>query len=349
MTCSCGHPFDHLTLVHRWRCNYLFCLIIAGTIEDDTSTRCKLEAHRAPPVEGAVAAGIAAVVVAVTVSGTTQTASASASTVLIKAARVAAAQPVLPALSPGQYFYQANFEQQLCLMPLSGGTGFVNYLGPDTHENWVAADGTGSVQLVADPGGYWLTPQDQERWQAAGSPSNDCDPTSGLLSVGSDAAILMLPTDPKVLGSLIAEGRVNDVGQLLATPGHCTQSATPSATAVQPGDVCSTGWQFDLVNNLLTSPVAVNKLGAVLYQILSQLPGVELIGTRTDHLGRTGIAVEDPSSGDVVVLDPSTGTLLEIQSLATTGNTLGVAPGTVVGSVTFGPVSVVNGLGILPG
>ncbi|MGA2036203.1 MAG: CU044_5270 family protein [Acidimicrobiales bacterium] len=271
----------------------------------------------------------------------------AAALVLDEAATAATSQAPLPPLGAGQYYYQANIELQGCAMQLPDGT-FVRYSEPDTHKNWVASDGTGSVQLVADPGGRWVTPQDQARWQAAGSPRNDCVQTTGMLPSSSDAAILALPTDPKVLGSLIAQGRVDDIGQIVPSPGHCTPSQTTPGAATR-ADYCTTERQFDLVNNLLGSPVAVKKLGAVLYQILSQLPGVEVVGTRTDALGRAGTAVEDPSSGDVIVLDPSTGTLLETQSLAQAGSPDGITSGTVVGSTTFGPVSVVNGLGTLPG
>jgi len=253
--------------------------------------------------------------------------------VLTRAAMAATNQPPLPALGAGQYYYQANIEVQGCSGQLPDGT-FVRYQSPETHKNWVASDGTGSVQLVAEPGGRWLTPQDQAKWQAAGSPRNDCAVTTGLLPLSSDAAILALPTDPKALGALITQGRIDDIGQVLPPQDQCSKT-----------DACTTASEFDVVNNLLGSPVAVNRLGAVLYQILSQLPGVEVIGMRTDALGRTGTAVEDPSSGDVIVLDPSTGVLLETQSLGLANSTL---PGTVVGSVTFGPIAVVNGLGSLP-
>ena len=259
----------------------------------------------------------------------------AAAAVLTPAAMAATNQPPLPALGAGQYYYQANIEVQGCSMQLPDGT-FVGYQSPETHKNWVASDGTGSVQLVAEPGGQWLTPQDQAKWQAAGSPRNDCAQTTGLLPLTSDAAILALPTDPKALASLITQGRIDDIGQVLPPQDQCSKT-----------DACTTAREFDVVNNLLASPVAVNRLGAVLYQILSQLPGVEVIGTRTDALGRSGTAVEDPSSGDVIVLDPSTGTLLETQSLELANTS--APPGTVIGSVTFGPVAVVNGLGTLPG
>jgi len=328
---------------------------VARNADADQSLILASARRRRMKIGGMTAAGVgiaaAAVLLAVAVlpDAPIGRSPSAAAAVLTQAVTAATSQPPLPALGAGQYYYQANVELQSCAMQLPDG-GFVNYLEPDTHKNWVAADGTGSVQLVADPGGHWLTAQDQARWQAAGSPTNDCGLTSRMLPLSSDAAILALPTDPKVLGSLIAQGRVDDIGQIVPSQGQCIPSQTTPGVATG-ADYCSTARQFDLVNNLLTSPVAVNKLGAVLYQILSQLPGVELIGTRTDALGRTGTAVEDPSSGDIIVLDPSTGTLLETQSLAMAGKPLpsGVSPGTVVESVTFGPVSVVGGLGTLPG
>jgi hypothetical protein len=87
----------------------------------------------------------------------------------------------------------------------------------------------------------------------------------------------------------------------------------------------------------------------VLYRILAQLPGVEVIGTRTDALGRSGTAIEDPSSGDVVVLNATTGTLLEIETYSTdTHAVAGVPTDSVLQSTTFGGVNVVNADGALP-
>ena len=96
------------------------------------------------------------------------------------------------------------------------------------------------------------------------------------------------------LAALIAAGRVTDAGRLTTGTGHCPSQNGESAQVFVHGQVCSVTAQFDIVNNLLELPVASNKLGPVLYRILAQLPGVEVIGTRTDALGRSGTAIEDP-------------------------------------------------------
>jgi hypothetical protein len=88
----------------------------------------------------------------------------AAAAVLTQAANAAASQPPLPALGAGQYYYQANIELQGCTMPIGNGPASVHYESTITRENWVAADGTGSVRLVSNPGGHWQTPQDQVAW-----------------------------------------------------------------------------------------------------------------------------------------------------------------------------------------
>jgi hypothetical protein len=127
------------------------------------------------------------------------------------------------------------------------------------------------------------------------------------------------------------------------------RAVAPAGAIVVPGQVCSVAAQFDIVNNLLKLPEASNKLGPVLYRILAQLPGVEVIGTRTDAFGRTGTAIEDPNSGDVVVLNATTRPLLEIENFSTDKLAVaGVPTGSVLDSTTFGGVSVVNADGALP-
>jgi hypothetical protein len=113
--------------------------------------------------------------------------------------------------------------------------------------------------------------------------------------------------------------------------------------------------QFLIAADLLFYPDGQAKLGAALYRVLAQLPGVIVIGSRTDTLGRSGTAIEDPSSGQVFVIDPTTGVLLEEQILATSQNasqgvsgTFRVRPGTELSTATLGPVSVVNDLGKIP-
>jgi hypothetical protein len=83
--------------------------------------------------------------------------------------------------------------------------------------------------------------------------------------------------------------------------------------------------------------------------VLAQLPGVEEVGTVTNAYGQTGTAIEDPTSGDVFVIDPTSGQLLEQENLATSSSAGGAfLIGAVQFSVSYGTLSVVNSLGARP-
>jgi hypothetical protein len=305
---------------------------------------------------GAAAAAVAATVVVVTVSSTTQVAPASAASVLIKAAQVAAAQTVLPPLGSGQYYYEKTVILQNCSFGwndnLSDESAQAVYLTPTASQFWTTSDGSGSVESAPQGPGHFQTAAEQMAWAKSGAPNECIEPASTTHyqpSVDREPGIPFLPSGPTTLAALIAAGRVTDAGQLRPGTGHCPSQNGESTQVFVPGQVCSVAAQFDIVNNLLELPEASHKLGPVLYRILAQLPGVEIIGTRTDALGRTGTAIEDPSSGDVVVLDTTTGALLEIETLSTTKLAVaGVPAGSVLNSTTFGDVRVVNADGTVP-
>ena len=93
---------------------------------------------------------------------------------------------------------------------------------------------------------------------------------------------------------------MSDDGQLSADNTQC-----PSLASDYPegATVCSVSEQFDIAANLLVAPEGPEHVGPALYQILTQLPGVEEIGQQTDALGRSGTAIEDPSTGWAFVID----------------------------------------------
>jgi hypothetical protein len=55
-------------------------------------------------------------------------------------------------------------------------------------------------------------------------------------------------------------------------------------------------------------------LESALYEVLSTQPGVESLGTMTDHLGRHGIGFTEPGSALTLIVDPATGHLLELRN-----------------------------------
>jgi len=315
-------------------------------------------------VGGSLVAGVA--VLAFILTGGSSPTVSSASTFLSAAAKTALAQPNVPTLAPGQYYYEPTIESysegcQEYTTPsgqkeLAGadGTGPVLvYVSQLARDEWSAQNNSGAIQMTSI-GGHFATTADQSAWVSEGSPSvSGCaaPATQGLQDIAAPTSggggVGYLPTSAVALGTLLAEGRVNDEGQVSASDVYCP--TTSSGDSPSSGDACSVATQFDIASNLLVQPEGPSLVGPALYSVLAQLPGVEEIGTLTDAYGRTGTAIEDPNSGTVFVIDPSNGRLLEQENLATGTNAGGAFPvGSVRFSVAYGPLSVVNSLGARP-
>jgi hypothetical protein len=332
----------------------------AEIVVDNTSSR--VMKSRAPHrqrqfVLAIVTAAAVAIAVTVTITNVGEKPTVAAAAVLDRAAQAAAAQAVLPPLGSGQYYYEQTMILQNCGfgVPNSEGTQTpVFYLSHIVSQTWTAANGSGREQIAPQGSGHFLSSADQALWAASGLPNHCVHKTITRTiapSTPDEPGVTLLPSDPATLGALLAAGRVNDVGQVSPSSpkGGCPSQSGDSAQVFAPGQVCNVAAQFDIVNNLLTFPVAPLILGPVLYHVLAQLPGVEIIGSRTDTIGRSGTAIEDPSSGDVVVLDPTTGLLLETETLATNATARsGVPVGTVLDSVTYATGGVANALGSVP-
>jgi hypothetical protein len=116
---------------------------------------------------------------------------------------------------------------------------------------------------------------------------------------------------------------------------------------------CSTFEQLQIIEQLLQLPDASAKFGSVLYQVMAQMPGATLVGSVTDPSGRAGEGIVVPVGQNEeleVILDPATGGLLSCTALIadnsgaalTTPSASGYSP---MAQVTFGPISVVQGVG----
>ncbi len=292
---------------------------------------------------GAAAAAIAALVLSI--PGSPIRPRPAAAAVLAQAATAAASQPQLPPLASGQYYYEERISSGPCLTtthPASPPP--VTYVSSEALQTWTTTDGSGESKSSPTPAAHFLTLQ--ERTAASGTPPLGCATTSATTVPANfgDASVLALPTDPRTLGALFAEGRVSDAGQVAASAPACPSPRNPSKPQANP---CSVASQFNVAVNLLSFPTAAERLGGELFRILEKLPGVKIIGNQTDALGRPGTAIEDPSSGIIFVLNPTTGTLLESEKLAITSSD-GVPVGSTLSTMTYGPVSVVSGLGALP-
>lgn len=106
--------------------------------------------------------------------------SAAAAT-LRDAARADAAAAALPALAPGQYYYQEAHIAVTCVYTTTPDTGAgvtMTYLSEGTMHNWTSANGVVETTLTPtamDEGGsHFATSADQSAWIAAGRPFINC-------------------------------------------------------------------------------------------------------------------------------------------------------------------------------
>jgi hypothetical protein len=146
---------------------------------------------------------------------------------------------------------------------------------PEQRQIWIGADGSGRiVETFGTP--VFLSAQDHADWVADGSPalsipSSDTAFGPGGLSDGP-TNLSALPTDPKALATMISARRIEG-----GPPG--------------PGE------DFTQVGDLLRETDAPPALRAALFEVAEGIPGVQQLGTVTDHSGRSGVGVAFTSGG----------------------------------------------------
>ena len=253
----------------------------------------------------------------------------SAAAVLEEAATEARLQNTQ--LAPGQYLYtQTQSAYQVTLYDAKGTSGEMVKVATaqfnETDQAWTDASGTGRA-LQTDGGVRFPSAADQAAWNASpsgpsalqqiaqfGENGGQARPEQPLLNVSD------LPTDPNVLASVIATGGLHTNIDLI--------SAGPNAT-------------FERTATLLVGPTIgmTPALASALFQVLADQPGVQLLGTVTDHDGQQGegvaLATADGTNVSEVIVDPKTGSLLEAQ-FALPAPTDHNVPG--IGEAVFAPV-----------
>jgi hypothetical protein len=248
------------------------------------------------PLALAAAAAVAALAIAASIvlpAGETGGASPAAAAVLRHAARTAARQAFTAPPASGQFVYtkSESLNENTAVVDQQA----INFFQTQTREIWIGPDGSGRLR-ESDGLPRFATGADRAAWVAAGKPdltggSRDTDSTfsKGQLSY---LDLSKLPTDPAQLERLI-ENRTIEGG--------------PAGDAET----------FTIIGDLLRETYAPPALRSALYTIASQLPGVQLIGTTRDHLGRTGTAVAYVADGlsHELIFDPQTSALLAEQTV----------------------------------
>jgi hypothetical protein len=270
-----------------------------------------------------VAAASAAAIIALVAQSGPQPRPAAVVLTLDRVADVAAHQEPALALPAGGYLYSGAVGFELVSQIGNGGDQQTySVFASFTRQVWAASDGSGRLSQRYT-GATFVSLTDQAAWSTMGSPEahglpavlKDIDSTEGpgqlAPSLGS------LPTDPKALLADIQAGKVD-------------------AGGAPPGDAGA----FQVIGDLLQRANASPALRSALYQAAAAIPGVELIGTAHDAVGRTGTAVAFSSQGDLdeLIFDPKSSQLLGEATVVSDPAAycrLGLRAGTVVSSTSY--------------
>jgi len=245
-----------------------------------------------------------------------------------KLAHVAAANGLTTPLAPGQYEYTKSVS--LGQETFADSPQFVvNYTGH--RQIWIGANGSGRI-VQTNSDFVFPTPTDHANWVAQGQPnlaSGSMNQTfgAGQLTNGPTNE-WKLPTDVATLSGLISNRSIEDgpVG--------------PAEDFVQVGD-------------LLRETNAPAALRSALFQVASQIPGVQLLGSMATPQGATGVGVgyAYPAQSDgryeisELVFDPTTSQLIGEQTVMVDPTTnvttvlswITYQSSGVIGSVTAAP------------
>jgi hypothetical protein len=232
----------------------------------------------------------------------------AAAAVLLRLSTVAAKLPAVEAPLASQYQYSNSLAlTSVEWVYRTNFPYFVNYVSQ--RQSWVSPNGSGRLlQTWSDP--TFPTPHDLQNWMRSGShplAQAPIDQKSGPGTLENTPTDLWnLPTSPSKLMALIVSRKIE-----YGPPG--------------------TREDFVQVGDLLPDTDAPPGVRSALFQVAAQIPGVELLGTTKDHLGRTGIALaypEAPADRTLgskglyeLIFDPKTSVLLGNETVAINATT----------------------------
>jgi hypothetical protein len=230
----------------------------------------------------------------------------AASATLRRMSQVALTQPFRP-VHPGQYLYVKTRASWLSCHT-TPADGFMCEPNPTTREKWVAPDGSGRIK---------------QGWDQEFGP--------GEMTFVDLSAV---PTEVDALRRYVEERAGGEV----SAPTMPTSSVSPA-----PNGGGSLGYRmFLVVGDMLRETNAPPELRAALYEVVSTLEGVELIGETTDQIGRPGIGVGfwDGASVEILIFDPTTSAILGERRETSDGRTVewsAIVASGVVGSTEARP------------
>ncbi|MDP9225751.1 MAG: CU044_5270 family protein [Actinomycetota bacterium] len=280
---------------------------------DDTHLReLKLRPARRPPRRRFVAliAATAALLVAVGLvvtlpQGVPGGPDPAAAAVLHRFARIAGHAPA-SAQPPadGEFVYRKTMDTGLALFLPGPGLEPIAYRISGVEERWLGTDGSARV-IYREGHPEFLTDADRDAYEAIqGTAAGEAwadhrfgrvyDQRYGPGELGGEGLpdLSKLPTDPVELRQLLYDR------EIMGGP---------------PGDWESFAIAADVLGQGYLSP----ELRSAMYEVMSTIPGTQVIGTVKDELGRAGIAIGYTHDGirDEIIFDRQTGTILSKRSV----------------------------------
>jgi hypothetical protein len=223
---------------------------------------------------------------------------------------VAHTQPLEPAPGPGQFEYTDSTSLNW-IDTYNGPTTSYNVSYTERRQIWIGSNGSGRiVESYSNP--QLGSAKDRAGWIAAGRPSLAVAPSDstfgpGQLSVGPPN-LNSLPDNPAKLAALL-EARKIEGG--------------PKGAAED----------FVQIGDMLREDYVRPALRAAVFVVAERIPGVRLLGTMTDHDGRSGIGLafvhawpaQSEVGKSVLIFDPQTSKLIAEETFVTytkTGKTV---------------------------
>ena len=207
-----------------------------------------------------------------------------------------------------------------------------------TVKKWSNATGQSCTSITTAPAQF-PTPADATGWQALGLLSVPAHlPVTGCASGGIGAG------DP---GAISGNAGVLDVTSLPSDPAalaHALETGTTGISALDQlfPDGAVSNVAFERAEVLLLGPTvgATPAFDAALYRAVALIPGVEGLGEVTTQGGQSGqgFSVASPQGPDVMVVDPTTGALLEARNIEDAG------PLTSLATQYLGPSASLNNI-----
>jgi hypothetical protein len=234
----------------------------------------------------------------------------SAAAALDKVAVTAAQQPPQTP-GPGQYYF---IQEKVSIIetahnPADDSTAEATFVG--TENSWVSPNGSGeTTQSWQEP--VFSSLSEEAAWNAMPGATYDLRPLNGGVGIFYPGQ-LSGPASMDEMGFL-------DVAGLPTQETPLSQQIDDGTTGIHSVDTVSAGanTDFERVALLLAGPDigATPEFTSALYEVLSTLPGVSLLGPTTSESGQPGLGFEAPdTTGEpiTIIVNPSSGAFIELR------------------------------------